>query len=125
MDSVVVDCDEGRRLGCATFCCRLLVRLRADEQDPGNPQGPGKSCVDKDPETGRCVYVDADTGRCGIWESRPAICRSYDCNRDPLLQIVLRDGFTSLVTLVKSQPVRGPTRRVPYVTADRNGEPSG
>lgn len=93
----IVDCDEGRRLGCGTFCCRLLVRLRPHEREPGSP----KSCVDKAPD-GLCLHIDRVSFRCAIWDRAPAICRAYDCSTDPLLQIVLREGFTSLVRLVTS-----------------------
>lgn len=99
-DRTVVDCEAGRRLGCRTFCCRLLVRLQAHERDPGSP----KSCVDKAPD-GLCLHIDRATFRCAVWEGAPAICRAYDCSTDPLLQIVLREGFSSLVQLVGSRRV--------------------
>lgn len=96
-----LDCNEGRRLGCATFCCSLIVRLRAGEQDPGNRPRQGKSCVDKDPDTGHCIYLDPSSGYCSVYDRRPAICREYDCRTDPLLQTVLENGFHSLTQLVK------------------------
>lgn len=97
-ERTVVDCEAGRRLGCQTFCCRLLVRLQSHERDAGSP----KSCVDKAPD-GLCLHLDRVTFHCSMWERAPAICRAYDCNADPLLQIVLREGFTSLVQLVTSR----------------------
>lgn len=110
----ILDCDAGRALGCASFCCRLLVRLRLGERAPRTAEGVKKSCVDKDPHSGLCVWFDAQSGRCKVWDERPSICREYDCNRDPLLQVVLRDGFVSLVALVRAEPPRaGETRRVP------------
>ena len=117
--TVLVDCDQGRRLGCASFCCRLIVRLGPHEKDPGRPDCGKKSCVDKDLEDGLCVYFDRSSGRCAVWEDRPEICRTYDCNRDPLLQIVLCQGFHSLRQLVTAPaPGRGsPTGRVPYIAA--------
>ncbi len=114
---VTLDCDAGRRLGCNTFCCRLIVRLREDEREPSDAC---KNCVDKDLRDGFCVHLDRETHRCGIWSRRPAVCRAYDCNRDPLLAIVLRDGFTSLVALVTSEPPPAdvPPARIPYVAAE-------
>ena len=97
-----LDCDEGRRLGCGTYCCSLIVRLAPGERDPGG-QGRGrKHCVDKDPETGRCIYLDDDRAGCTVYEHRPHLCREYDCRTDPLLRVVLMEGFHSLTRLVTS-----------------------
>ncbi len=109
--AAILDCDEGRRLGCATFCCRLIVRLTAEERGTiaGRPSG---SCLDKGPD-GLCEHLDRATHRCRIWQRRPEVCRSYDCNDDPLLAVVLRDGFSTLTRLVRA-PRDGRTgRRVP------------
>lgn len=97
-----VNCDEGRRLGCQTFCCRLLVRLDPDERAPGDGITPAKGFVDKDPDSGLCVNFDPATHRCRIWERRPRVCREYSCNPDPLLQVVLRVGFSSLARLLRA-----------------------
>lgn len=113
---VTVDCEVGRRLGCATFCCRLIVRLQAE--DAGSPAAPDprKSCLDKDPEDGLCVHFDRSRGLCRIWRDRPSLCRAYDCNHDPLLQVVLRDGLTSLTDLVRATtPPRESWVQIPYV----------
>ncbi len=110
---VLIDCDAGRCMGCATLCCRLIVRL-----DPETcvltPEGLRKNCLDKRPEDGLCVQIDQATYRCNVWEERPKTCRGYDCNNDPLLQIVLRDGFRDLRTLVTSEDVpREDWQRIP------------
>lgn len=107
-----VDCDEGRRLGCGTFCCSKIVRYAPDEVVV-DAMGRRKACVDKDPNDGRCIHLDRERFACGIWEQRPRVCREYDCNHDPLLQIVLRDGFRSLIGAVHAEPATGPKRRVP------------
>lgn len=101
---VVVDCEVGRALGCETFCCRLVVRLEPGERDPGRPGVAGKSCVDKTPD-GRCACMEPETQRCAVWAVRPHLCARYDCNQDPLLQVVLKDGYRSLTELVHSPPV--------------------
>ncbi len=114
----VLDCDEGRRRGCDTFCCRLIVRLEDGERDPVQVHNEKKHCVDKDPD-GLCTYLDRKNNRCSVWEKRPSICRVYDCNKDPLLQIVLRDGFHSLTQLVTTPQIRldGPPKEVPIRTS--------
>ena len=89
-----VDCTAGRRLGCGTFCCRLIVRLAPEEQVSGRtPAGT----LAKDPRDGACVHLDRATAACTIYDHRPDVCRHYDCNRDPLLQVVVRDSYSDLV----------------------------
>ena len=114
----IVDCDTGRAMGCATFCCRLLVRLAPGERDPESPDCD-KSCLDKDPATGLCVYLDPNTHRCRIWDQRPRVCREYDCNEDPKLQRVLREGYSSLTRLATASelPPSVGKRRVPVVSS--------
>jgi hypothetical protein len=98
--AILVDCDAGRRRGCQTFCCRLIVRLAPEERDPADPR---KNCVDKNPLDGLCIHLDRETSRCRIWNARPAVCRGYDCREDPLLEVVLREGFRSLTELVTAE----------------------
>lgn len=113
---VTLDCDKGRALGCDSFCCSLIVRLRDGEQDPTDSSGKRKSCIDKDPETGRCIHQEPASGLCRIWDRRPLVCREYDCNRDRSLQIVLRRGFRSLMQLILAEhDERETKRRVPYI----------
>lgn len=115
-NTVLIDCEAGRRMGCASFCCRLIVRLSPSERDPGSPDDPGKHCLDKDTRDGLCVYFERDTGRCGIWERRPRTCREYECNSDPLLQVVLREGYSSLVRLAfASDRPASPRAQVPLL----------
>jgi len=99
-DKANIDCDEGRRLGCRTYCCRLLVRLDPEEREPSNDDLPPKGFVDKDPD-GNCIHYDMENHLCRIWHKRPRVCREYECNSDFLLQVALRNGFTSLGRLVK------------------------
>lgn len=102
IDKSCVDCDEGRRLGCRTFCCRMLVRLRPEEIEKQGKDGlPPKTFVEKD-ERGLCVNFDGASGHCKIWEKRPYTCRNYECNSDFLLQVVLRDGFINIAETVKA-----------------------
>lgn len=98
--AVGVDCEAGRALGCGTFCCRLLVRLKPHEIVPPEDGQPAKSFVDKD-EAGYCVHFDLDASLCRIWERRPEACREYDCNGDFLLQVALKEGFTDIADLAK------------------------
>ena len=100
----IVDSEAGRRQGCATFCCYLIVRYGPDDPPVYDAEGNRKACVDKEPASGRCVNLEPETKRCRIWDARPSVCRGYDCRHDPLLRVVLRDGFVSLVRLVTAPP---------------------
>ena len=115
-DDVVVDCEKGRQMGCATYCCRLLVRLDPDERETG-PDGREQKFIEKREADGLCIHCDPETRRCDRWENRPRACRQYDCNEDPLLQVVLRDGFSSLVELCRADTnLRGrPPLNVPTI----------
>ena len=98
MSDSLIDCDEGRRLGCRTFCCRLLVRLDEHEREPAVDGAIAKGFVDKAAD-GLCVHIDRNTFRCGIWDKRPRVCREYDCNHDYLLQAAIRLGVKNIVQL--------------------------
>lgn len=98
MNISIGNCDAGRRLGCRTFCCRLLVRYYADERPPSLDGSTPKGCVDKSPD-GFCIHLDRVTHRCAIWEKRPRVCREYHCNHDYMLQVAVRMGVKDIVQL--------------------------
>lgn len=98
MEASIIDCEAGRRLGCNTFCCRLLVRYYEDERPPSGDGSIPKGCVDKAAD-GLCIHLDRVTQRCGTWETRPRVCREYDCNGDYLLQVAVRVGVKNIVQL--------------------------
>ena len=90
-----VDCCKGREIGCQTYCCRLLVRLDPDERGESKNGLPAPGFVDK-AEDGYCVHFNRDSMLCAIWENRPRVCREYTCNTDDLLQVALRESFSSI-----------------------------
>jgi len=120
-----VDCVRGREIGCQTYCCCLLVRLEPGENKPEdnkqveNRQGknrpdknrsgeivrcnkslPAPGFIEK-AKDGYCIYFERETKLCSVWHNRPKVCREFSCNNDELLQVALRESFTSLVDLVK------------------------
>lgn len=98
-----IDCDAGRRLGCRTFCCRLLVRLDPDEREAGDNGLAPKGYIDKDLNDGLCIHLDRETQRCRIWARRPRVCREYHCNDDDMLQAAVRlGGFKNIVELAQA-----------------------
>lgn len=99
--TALVDCDAGRKLGCKSFCCRLLIRLGEHERHELCPSTNRlKGYVDKK-ENGRCVHQDDETGLCGNWENRPTVCRQYNCNDDHLLQVVIRSKGKGIADWMK------------------------
>ncbi len=98
--TVYVDCNAGRRLGCRTYCCRLLVKLKPHEMAESVDGMPAKGYVDKNSQ-GLCVHMDTETWLCKIWESRPETCREYTCNDDFMLQVAIREGFENIADLAR------------------------
>jgi len=100
MEEACLNCDAGRKMGCRTYCCRLLVRLREEEAQQLYPDRPTARFLEKAAD-GLCLYLDRETFRCGIWDKRPDICRRFDCNTDFLLQVAVKEPFESIVDLTK------------------------
>ena len=99
-DCVDVDCEAGRKLGCQTFCCRLLVRLDPDERIVCSDGATPKGFIEKSAD-GYCVNLDRGTHLCRIWAERSRTCRGYDCNSDFLLQVAVRNKFNNIAELAK------------------------
>lgn len=102
VDRSCVDCAAGRRIGCQSFCCRLLVRLSDQEIEERAARGLSTAGLLEKDENGYCVHFVRETGRCGIWADRPQTCRDYECNSDFMLQVVLRDGFKNLADAARA-----------------------
>jgi len=96
-----VNCDQGRKLGCQTYCCRMLVRLAPDEMEPSTNGLVPKGFVDKTVD-GYCIHFDRKTNLCAIWHKRPKTCREYDCNNDFMLQVAVKNAFRTIVDLAKA-----------------------
>lgn len=48
IQTALLDCNAGRKLGCKSFCCRLLVRLEEHERNEIDPvTNRPKGYVDK------------------------------------------------------------------------------
>ena len=109
---VFVDCESGRCMGCQTYCCQLIIRLSPKEAEHFH----GRRVLEQG-DDGYCEYFNRENNFCGIWDKRPAVCRGYDCNHDSLLQVVFREGFTSLTQWLTSDPfIRHHEKRyVPYL----------
>ncbi len=119
IDCVGVDCEAGRKMGCQTFCCRLLVRLDPVDCIDVNDGGSPSRFVEKSAD-GYCVNLDRKTHLCSIWAERSRVCRGYDCNSDFLLQVAVRRKFKNIAELVRMAT----TAYIPketYIQISRNG----
>jgi hypothetical protein len=73
---------------CKARCCTLSVCLSARDLNEGilswDYQRPYQIRRRQD---GYCVYSELGSRRCGVYQSRPAPCRTYDCRRDPRIWV--------------------------------------
>ncbi|MBN2361249.1 MAG: YkgJ family cysteine cluster protein [Deltaproteobacteria bacterium] len=122
--TVLVDCAAGQRMGCELLCCRLFVPLSLEEMAAGlQTQSPLSNLLRQEPD-GFCCYLDRATRRCTIWQRRPLVCRRYNCNDDPKLQVVLREGFTSFGRLIEQSKLipRDRWQSIPLLSRSPAGE---
>ena len=120
---VLVDCEAGRRLGCGNLCCRLMVALSPEDIESGlQVQSPISGLLKQDRD-GYCHYLDRESWRCTIWERRPLPCRLYNCNNDPKLQVMLREGFTSFSRAIEAAKKIPREEWTPVPLLEEPGEP--
>jgi Fe-S-cluster containining protein len=68
---------------CKSRCCTLTVFCSAQDLDERVVQWDySRPYRIRKREDDYCVHSEPQTGRCGIYERRPAVCRSYDCRQD-------------------------------------------
>ena len=68
---------------CKARCCTLTVHCSAQDLDEHVVQWDySRPYRIRKREDGYCVHSEPDSGRCGIYDKRPAICRTYDCRED-------------------------------------------
>ena len=68
---------------CKSRCCKLQVYCSAQDLDEGVVKWDySRPYRLRKGEDGYCVHSEPETRRCGIYDKRPAICRTYDCRND-------------------------------------------
>jgi hypothetical protein len=68
---------------CKARCCTLSVFCSAQDLDERVVQWDySRPYRLRKRDDGYCAHSEPDTRRCGIYERRPAICRTYDCRQD-------------------------------------------
>ena len=78
-----IDC-EARLPLCKARCCTFVFPLSAQDLDErvvrwdyGRPYQIGRR------QDGYCVHNQPGSCGCTVYAQRPAVCRTYDCRRDP------------------------------------------
>ena len=80
--SVEIDC-ENRIALCRGACCRLSFALTVQDLEEGRVKWDlGRPYMIRHDEDGYCHHVERGPKRCGVYESRPVVCRAYDCRKD-------------------------------------------
>jgi Fe-S-cluster containining protein len=68
---------------CKAACCKLTVFCSAQDLDERVVQWDySRPYRIRKREDDYCVHSEPETKSCGIYERRPAICRTYDCRND-------------------------------------------
>ena len=76
-----IDCEKRQHL-CRSACCRMAYALSLQDIREGIRWNLGMPFMNVRGQDGYCVHLDQDTLRCSIYESRPIVCRQYDCSND-------------------------------------------
>jgi uncharacterized protein len=95
---VCYECDHSIKSTCdCGRCCESLlieVSLRDAEREPRIKTEASPTFCDLRTGTkeligyllngkhGHCVFFDPNTRKCGIYETRPLVCRVFDCDKD-------------------------------------------
>jgi Fe-S-cluster containining protein len=68
---------------CKARCCTLTVYCSAQDLDERVVQWDySRPYRIRKRDDQYCVHSEPETRRCGIYERRPAVCRTYDCRGD-------------------------------------------
>ncbi len=82
---------------CKSRCCTLSVYCSAQDLDEHVVKWDySRPYRIRKREDNYCVHSEPQTGRCGIYDRRPAVCRTYDCRNDKRIWVdfekrILRD----------------------------------
>jgi hypothetical protein len=68
---------------CKARCCTFAVHCSAQDLDEHVVQWDyARPYRIRKRDDGYCVHSEPDSGRCGVYQRRPAVCRTYDCRND-------------------------------------------
>jgi Putative zinc- or iron-chelating domain len=77
-----VDCESRVHL-CHARCCTFSVELSRQDLEEGGLLWEIEQpyLLRREPD-GYCSHLDRATRACGVYQNRPAACRTYDCRTD-------------------------------------------
>jgi Fe-S-cluster containining protein len=79
---VRIDCENRVHL-CRASCCRLRFALSVQDVEEGSVKWDlGHPYMIRQGADGYCHHFQREAQCCGIYDSRPVVCRGYDCRRD-------------------------------------------
>lgn len=79
---VQIDCENRLHL-CRGACCRLSFALTVQDLEEGKVKWDfGRPYMIRHDGDGYCHHIERETKSCRIYESRPVVCRAYDCRKD-------------------------------------------
>lgn len=80
--TVLLDCASRIHI-CKAKCCTLTFYLTDQDLDEGIVRWDyGRPYWIQKREDDYCVHCDPETSRCRVHQSRPYVCRAYDCRND-------------------------------------------
>jgi len=102
-----VDCENRLHL-CRGACCRLSFALSVQDLEEGTVKWNfAQPYLIRHDDDGYCHHVERETKRCHIYESRPVVCRAYDCRKDKRIWADFENKLVS-PDLHKLFPQEGP-----------------
>jgi Fe-S-cluster containining protein len=81
-NEVRIDCENRVHL-CRASCCRLRFALSLQDVEEGGVKWDlGQPYMIRQGPDGYCHHFERQAQCCGIYNSRPVVCRGYDCRHD-------------------------------------------
>ena len=115
---VRIDC-ENRVALCHAACCKLHFALSREDVQEGTIRWDfGNPYVIAQGEDGWCVHLDRGSLSCGVYESRPRMCRTYDCSKDSRIWLDFDKRVVNPLILDPAWP-----RKTPPASADAERSP--
>lgn len=81
VESPPIPCAENLPI-CRAACCSLVFNLSVQDLDEGAVKWDYAQPYRIRHQDRRCVHFEKERRCCGVYDKRPATCRTYDCRSD-------------------------------------------